>query len=159
QFVRHGRPSCAPPHVHDTHASGEVVDDQENAVDVRLPSVAQYPDGMISVDALGRHGTALRVFVERQHGPFETVEPTGTLLRCPTDDPPVQFLEIGFRAPRYLNAVCHACGAACRTPAAPAWCGRPSRPQGRPESLRSLRRGRATPGRSRHPGPPTRHSP
>jgi hypothetical protein len=112
----------------DAHKTSVVIDREEDAVRVRLPPVRQYSDGVIGVDALGRDGTPLRMLVQRQDRPFETVEPPGTLLRRTIDDPEVQFLEIAFRAPRDLNAVCHACGAADRTPAAPAWCGRPSGP-------------------------------
>jgi hypothetical protein len=39
--------------------------------------------------------------------------------------PQVQLFEFDLRVPRDLNAVCHACGAADRTPAAQAWSGQP----------------------------------
>jgi hypothetical protein len=46
------------------------------------------------------------IVIDREEdSPFETVEPPGALLRRPFDDPPVQLLEIGFRAARNLNAV------------------------------------------------------
>ena len=81
------------------HNGGIVVDRKESAVRFRLPPVRQYSDRMIGVEALG-DGTPLRMLVQRQHRPFETVEPPGTLLRRTIDDPQVRFLEIGFRAPR-----------------------------------------------------------
>jgi hypothetical protein len=52
------------PDVHDAHKPRVVIDREENAIDVRLASVAQYPDGMIWIDALGRSGTAVRMMVE-----------------------------------------------------------------------------------------------
>jgi len=62
--------------------------------------------------------------VQRLDHSFKTVEPAGALVRRPFDHPQVQVLEIGFRAARNLNAVCHACGAIGQTPAAPASYGR-----------------------------------
>jgi hypothetical protein len=46
-------------------------------------------------------------------------------LRRAVDHPQVKRFEIGCGATRDFNAVCHACGAADRIPAARAWCGRP----------------------------------
>ena len=77
------------------------VDREEDAVRMRLPPIGQDSDRVIGVEALRRDRTPLRVLAERQHRPFETVEPPGTLLRRTIDDPQVQFLEIGFRPPRY----------------------------------------------------------
>jgi hypothetical protein len=108
---------------------------------------------MIEIEALGRDGTPFRMPVQRQDRPFETVKSPVTLLRRTIEDPHVQFLEIGFRAPRYLNAVCHACGAAEQTLGAPASCDPPSRQPRLAESLRSLLRGRATPGTPLRPAP------
>jgi len=43
--------------VHDAHEPRLFIDREENAMDVRLAPVAQYSDGMIRIDALGRDGT------------------------------------------------------------------------------------------------------
>jgi hypothetical protein len=75
--------------VYHAHEPGSVIDGEEDAIDVRLPPVAQYSDWLIRIDALGRDGTALRMLIERENGPLEAVEPLGALLRRPRDDPEV----------------------------------------------------------------------
>ena len=87
QFVKQRRSSRGSPHVYDVHEPGIVVDGEEDAIDVRLPPVTQYPDWLIRIDALRRDGTALRVLFEGKNGPLETVEPLGALLRRPRHDP------------------------------------------------------------------------
>ena len=58
------------------HEPGSVIDGEENAIDVRLPPVAQYPDWLIQIDVLRRDGTALRVLIERKNRPLQTIEPS-----------------------------------------------------------------------------------
>jgi hypothetical protein len=80
---------------------------------------------VVRIDALGRHRTALRMSVQREHRPLEAAKPRRALLGRALDDPQVQLFELGFRVPREINAVCHACGAADRTLAAQASCDQP----------------------------------
>jgi hypothetical protein len=109
----------------DAYKAIVVIDREEDAVRVRLPAVRQYSDGLIGVDALGRDGTPLRMLVQREDCACETVEPSGALHRRPLDHPQVKFLQVGFRAPRNLNAVCHASGAVVRRLAVQVWYGQP----------------------------------
>jgi hypothetical protein len=107
-----GRSPRAAPYMHHAHDAGAVVDRKEDAVHVRLPPVAEYSNRAARVDALGCHRTPIGMLNEGQNSPLEAVEPGRTLLRSPLDDPQVQLLELGFRVPREINAVCHACDAA-----------------------------------------------
>ena len=52
------------------------------------------------------------MLIEGESRSLEAVEPVCTLLRSPFDDPQVQLFKLGFRVPREINAVYHACGAA-----------------------------------------------
>lgn len=80
QFVRHGRVSCATPYMYHAHEPGGVIDGKEDAIDMRPPPVAQYPHGLIRIDALRRDRTALRVLIEGKNRALQTVEPIGALL-------------------------------------------------------------------------------
>jgi hypothetical protein len=82
------------------HEPRSVVDGEVDAIDVRLPPVAQYPDGLTQIDALWRDGTALWVLIEGQNRSLQTVEPFGALLRRPRDNPEVELFELGFRVSR-----------------------------------------------------------
>src|SRR5215203_3887600 len=118
QFFGNRASPCTAPHVHDAHHLRIVVNDEEYAVHVRLPAIAQDAHGLVRIDALRRDRTALRMLSEREDRALEAVEPLGALLRRSTDDPQIQLFELGLRVLRDVNAVCHACGAADRTPAA-----------------------------------------
>jgi len=101
----------APPDVNDANDLGAVVNRKEHAIDVRAPTVVEHANRMIRIETLGCYRAPFWVPIEREDRQFETVEPDRTLLRSPLDDPQVQFFEFGFRAPRDVNAICHACGA------------------------------------------------
>lgn len=129
-------------HAHDFSA---VIDGEEDSIDMRPASVAEHANGKGRIEALRCNWTSLGMLIEGEDDALEAVEPLGALLRCSTDNPQVQFFELGLRVLRDVNAVCHACGAADRTPAAPASCDQLSHRPAHVESPRSPQRGRAVP--------------
>jgi uncharacterized protein (DUF427 family) len=60
QFLSHRPSSRTSPHVQDAHDLAFVVDREEDAVRVGLPSVGEHPYWVIGVKALGRDGTPVR---------------------------------------------------------------------------------------------------
>ena len=105
-------PSPGPtPHMHHADDFGAVVDREEDTVHVRLSAVAENPNRIVRIDALGCNRRPIWMLVQCENRALEAVEPSRTLLRCALDHPEVQFLELGFRVLRKLNAVCHACAA------------------------------------------------
>jgi len=112
QFLRYRPLSRTPAYVQDAHDLCIVVNREEDTVRVRLTAVRRYADRMFRIEALGRDGTPLWMLVQPEDCPFETVEPSGSLLWRPFDHPSVECLEVGLGATRDLNAGRQACDAA-----------------------------------------------
>ena len=113
------------PYMDHAHDSCSVIHGEEDSIHMRPASVAERSNGMVRIEALRRNRTSLGMLIEGEDYALEAVEPLGALLRRPSDDPQVQFLEIAFGTPRDLNAVCHAYGAGEQRSGEPAWCVRP----------------------------------
>ena len=75
-----------------------------------MPSapIVEHAHRTLGVATLRREWTPLGMLIERKNGVLQAIEPRCALVWSAARNPEVEGLEIGFGAPRQLNAECHA---------------------------------------------------